>query len=58
MKLVMKGSTGCVIGTYELGRVDSEDYNQNLIVAMRDFATCMQDGDSLEVVGQYEEEML
>ena len=54
----MKGSTGCEIGSYELGRVDSEEYNQNLILALRDFATFMQDGDSLEVIGQYEEEMV
>ena len=58
MKLIMKGSTGCEIGSYELGRVDSEEYNQNLILALRDFATFMQDGDSLEVIGQYEEEMV
>lgn len=58
MKLVMRGSTGCEIGAYELGRVGSEGYDDNLMEAMRNFATFMQDGDKLEVVGQYEEEML
>ena len=58
MKLVMKGSTGCVIGTYKLGKEGSEGFDQNLMEAMRDFATFMQDGDSLEVVGEFEEEMV
>jgi hypothetical protein len=58
MKLIMKGSTGAQLGTYELGKVDSPEYGQKLMEALRDFATYMQDKDTLEVVGQYEEEML
>lgn len=58
MKLVMKGSTGCVLGSYDLGLEGSDDYNQNLIEALRDFATYMQAGDSLEVVATCEEEEL
>lgn len=58
MKLVMKGSTGCELGSYDLGLEGSDDYNQNLIEALRDFATYMQAGDSLEVVATCEEEEL
>lgn len=54
----MKGSTGCEIGSYDLGVEGSEGYNQNLISALRDFATIMQAGDSLEVVATCEEEEL
>ena len=58
MKMIMRGSTGALMGTYHLGRVGSEEYNQKLIEAFRDFGTTMQDGDTLEIVGEYEEEML
>lgn len=57
MKLIMKGSSGCEIGSYDLGVEGSEGYNQNLISALRDFATFMQDGDSLEVKATSEEEV-
>jgi hypothetical protein len=58
MKLIIKGSTGCEIGSYDLGVEGSEGYSQNLISALRDFATIMQAGDSLEVVATCEEEEL
>lgn len=58
MKLVMKGSTGCEIGAYNLGVEGSEDFDQNLIEALRNFATFMQVGDSLEVVATCKEEEL
>ncbi len=58
MKLVMKGSTGCVMGTYDLGLEGSENYNENVFKAMREFALFMQVGDSLEVVATSEEEEL
>ena len=58
MKLIIKGSTGCVIGSHDLGVEGSDDYNQNLMSALRDFATIMQAGDSLEVVATCEEEEL
>lgn len=58
MKLIMKGSTGCVIGSYDLGLEGSDDYDNNLMFAMRDFASFMQAGDSLEVVATCEEEEL
>jgi len=49
MKLIMKGSTGCDMGVYDLGEEGSEDYNQKLMDALRNFASCMQDGDTLTV---------
>ena len=58
MKLVMKGSTGCVLGSYDLGLEGSDDFNQNLMDALRDFATSMLVGDSLEVVATCKEEEL
>lgn len=58
MKLVMKGSTGCELGTYDLGVEGSEDYDKNVFKAMREFALFMQPGDSLEVVATCEEEEL
>ena len=58
MKLIIKGSTGCQIGEHYLGTEDSDDFNQNLMSALRDFATIMQAGDSLEVVATCEEEEL
>ena len=58
MKLIIKGSTGCVIGEHYLGAEGSEGFNQNLMSALRDFATIMQAGDSLEVVATCEEEEL
>lgn len=50
MKLVMRGSTGCELGTYDLGAEDSDEFNQKLMSALREFASFMQDGDSLTVV--------
>ena len=58
MKLIIKGSTGCQIGEHDLGVEGSEGYNQNLLSALRDFATIMQAGDSLEVVATCQEEEL
>jgi hypothetical protein len=58
MKLIIKGSTGCQIGEYDLGAEGSEGYNQNLLSALRDFATIMQAGDRLEVVATCQEEEL
>lgn len=58
MKLVMRGSTGCVMGEHYLGAEGSEGYKQNLMSALRDFATVMQAGDTLEVVATCEEEEL
>lgn len=58
MKLVMKGSTGCVMGEYDLGLEGSDDYNQKVFKAMREFALFMQVGDTLEVVATCEEEEL
>jgi hypothetical protein len=52
MKLIMKGSTGCEMGTYDLGEEGSSEYNQKLMSALRDFASCMQDGDTLTVVDE------
>lgn len=57
MKLVMKGSTGCEMGAYELGLEGSEGFDQNLIEALRNFATFMQIGDKLEVVASCKEEL-
>ncbi len=54
----MKGSTGCEIGAYNLGVEGSSDFDQNLIEALRNFATFMQVGDSLEVVATCKEEEL
>lgn len=54
----MKGSTGCEIGSYDLGVEGSEGYDDKLMFAMRDFASFMQPGDSLEVVATCEEEEL
>jgi hypothetical protein len=58
MKLVMKGSTGCVMGTYDLGLEGSDDYEQNVFKALREFRLFMQPGDTLEVVATHEEEEL
>ena len=52
MKLIMKGSTDCIMGEYDLGEESSEGYNQKLMSALRDFASCMQDGDTLTVVDE------
>jgi len=52
MKLIMRGSTGCVMGEYDLGEESSEEFNQNLMSALREFASIMQDGDSLTVVDE------
>lgn len=58
MKLVMKGSTGCVMGQYDLGQEGTFEFNQKFVEAMREFGRFIQIGDSLEVVATCEEEEL
>lgn len=53
MKLIWKGSTGCVMSTMDIVK-DGEEWDgqadRNLEQALREFATLMQVGDSLVVV--------
>ena len=59
MKLVWKGSTGCVLGEYDLGPEDAEfdgGVQRTIEQASREFFGMFQPGDSLVVVGDDEEE--
>lgn len=57
MRLVWKGSTGCVMGEYDLGPEDGEwDGAQDRVVEQvgREFFSLMTPGDSLVLVGDDE----
>ena len=57
MKLVWKGSTGCVMAEFEMGSEDAEwDAGRERIVeqASREFFSLMTIGDTLTLVGDAE----